>query len=101
MKKAQHSLERKLTTLTIIVLFRVKGSYLYITIVYNVSVSLALYALLLFYEATKDLLVTYDPMLKFITVKSVIFLSFWQGDHSLKIIFNVNILILVLDRTRH
>jgi len=53
--------------------------YLYITIIYNVSISLALYALYLFYYATKDLLRPFDPVLKFGTIKSVIFLSFWQG----------------------
>uniref|UniRef100_A0A915Q333 Nuclear transcription factor Y subunit n=1 Tax=Setaria digitata TaxID=48799 RepID=A0A915Q333_9BILA len=53
--------------------------YLYITIVYNFSVSLALYGLFLFYTATRDLLSPYRPVLKFLTVKSVIFLSFWQG----------------------
>ncbi|KHN83304.1 Transmembrane protein [Toxocara canis] len=53
--------------------------YLYITIVYNISISLALYGLFLFYTATRDLLSPYRPVLKFLTVKSVIFLSFWQG----------------------
>jgi len=53
--------------------------YLYITLIYNVSISLALYALYMFYYATKDLLRPFDPVLKFGTVKSVIFLSFWQG----------------------
>jgi len=53
--------------------------YLYITMIYNVSVSLALYGLFLFYFATKDLLTPFDPILKFFTIKSVIFLSFWQG----------------------
>jgi len=53
--------------------------YIYITCVYNISVSLALYALFLFYQATKELLRPFDPVLKFFTVKSVIFLSFWQG----------------------
>ena len=42
------------------------------------SISVALYALFLFYFATKDLLRPYDPVLKFFTVKSVIFLSYWQ-----------------------
>ncbi|RWS30445.1 transmembrane protein 184B-like protein [Leptotrombidium deliense] len=55
------------------------GGYLYVTIIYNISVSLALYGLILFYQATKDLLSPYDPVWKFCTVKSVIFLSFWQG----------------------
>lgn len=55
------------------------SGYIYITIIYNVSVSLALYGLFLFYFATRDLLTPYEPVLKFCTVKSVIFLSFWQG----------------------
>lgn len=49
------------------------------TLVYNASVSLALYALFLFYFATKELLRPFEPMLKFLTIKAVIFLSFWQG----------------------
>eukprot|EP00096_Caligus_rogercresseyi_P011789 TRINITY_DN475_c0_g1_i3.p1 TRINITY_DN475_c0_g1~~TRINITY_DN475_c0_g1_i3.p1 ORF type:complete len:535 (+),score=155.04 TRINITY_DN475_c0_g1_i3:105-1709(+) len=56
-----------------------KKGYLYITLIYNFSISLALYALFLFYFATKDLLRPFDPVLKFFTIKSVIFLSFWQG----------------------
>ncbi|XP_076856450.1 transmembrane protein 184ba isoform X1 [Brachyhypopomus gauderio] len=59
--------------------FNVASGYLYVTIIYNVSVSLSLYALFLFYFATRDLLSPYSPMLKFLMVKSVIFLSFWQG----------------------
>lgn len=55
------------------------GGYIYITIIYNISVSLALYGLYLFYFATRDLLTPFDPVLKFCTIKSVIFLSFWQG----------------------
>ncbi|XP_009980469.1 PREDICTED: transmembrane protein 184A [Tauraco erythrolophus] len=58
---------------------RVQSGYLYITIIYNFSVSLALYALFLFYFATMDLLRPFEPVLKFITIKAVIFLSFWQG----------------------
>ncbi|XP_066940047.1 transmembrane protein 184B isoform X3 [Macrobrachium rosenbergii] len=56
-----------------------EGGYLYITIIYNISVSLALYSLFLFYFATRDLLQPFEPVLKFFTIKSVIFLSFWQG----------------------
>ncbi|XP_012991569.2 transmembrane protein 184B isoform X1 [Esox lucius] len=59
--------------------FNVASGYLYVTIIYNFSVSLSLYALFLFYFATRQLLVPYSPMLKFLMVKSVIFLSFWQG----------------------
>lgn len=59
--------------------WRLDQGYIYITLVYNISVSLALYGLFLFYTATRDLLHPYSPVLKFLTVKSVIFLSFWQG----------------------
>ncbi|GLD57643.1 transmembrane protein 184B-like isoform X2 [Lates japonicus] len=59
--------------------FNVASGYLYITIIYNISVSLSLYALFLFYFSTRELLSPYSPMLKFFMVKSVIFLSFWQG----------------------
>ncbi|KAI5703599.1 hypothetical protein M8J75_013788 [Diaphorina citri] len=57
---------------------RVNGGYLYTTLLYNVSVSLALYGLFLFYFATRELLTPFDPVLKLWTIKSVIFLSFWQ-----------------------
>ncbi|XP_060520504.1 transmembrane protein 184B isoform X2 [Cylas formicarius] len=59
--------------------WRPDGGYLYTTIIYNISISLALYGLFLFYFATRDLLTPFEPVLKFCTVKSVIFLSFWQG----------------------
>lgn len=55
------------------------NSYIYITMVNNTSVSLALYGLILFYQATKDLLSPYEPVWKFLSVKSIIFMSFWQG----------------------
>ncbi|XP_015928750.1 transmembrane protein 184B [Parasteatoda tepidariorum] len=59
--------------------FRPDSGYLYITIIYNISITLALYGLVLFYYATKELLTPYEPIWKFCTIKSVIFLSFWQG----------------------
>ncbi|XP_004526769.1 transmembrane protein 184B isoform X2 [Ceratitis capitata] len=55
------------------------GGYIYITVIYNISVTLALYGLYLFYFATRDLLTPFEPVLKFCTIKSIIFLSFWQG----------------------
>ncbi|KAI5703005.1 hypothetical protein M8J75_006649 [Diaphorina citri] len=58
---------------------RVNGGYLNTTLLYNVSVSLALYGLFLFYFATRELLTPFDPVLKLWTIKSVIFLFFWQG----------------------
>ena len=55
------------------------GSYLWITIIYNITYTVALYALLLFYMGTHELLEPFRPLLKFVLVKSVIFLTFWQG----------------------
>ncbi|KAG7672462.1 hypothetical protein KSW81_001426 [Nannochloris sp. 'desiccata'] len=57
----------------------VTGSYLWITIIYNITYTFALYALLLFYMGTHELLEPFRPLLKFVLVKSVIFLTFWQG----------------------
>jgi len=50
-----------------------------VTILLNMSVSVALYGLMLFYRATKDILKPFKPFLKFVVVKMVIFFSFWQG----------------------
>ena len=52
--------------------------YLWITVVYNITYTVALYALLLFYMGAHDLLAPYNPLLKFVLVKSVIFMTFWQ-----------------------
>ncbi|KAL4588400.1 hypothetical protein LXL04_001285 [Taraxacum kok-saghyz] len=59
--------------------FSVAQSYLYLTIIYTISYSLALYALALFYMACRDLLQPYNPVPKFIIIKSVVFLTYWQG----------------------
>lgn len=76
------------------------GGYIYITVIYNISVSLALYGLFLFYFATKDLLTPFEPVLKFCTVKSVIFLSFWQGV-MLAVFEKANIISPVIDSMGH
>jgi hypothetical protein len=59
--------------------FSVNQSYLYITIIYTFSYSMALYALALFYAACRDLLRPFNPVPKFIIIKSVVFLTYWQG----------------------
>ena len=59
--------------------FSVDDAYLYIFILNNISFSLALYGLLLFYVATEELLEPYKPLPKFLCIKGVIFFSFWQG----------------------
>lgn len=59
--------------------FSAKQSYLYVTIIYTISYSVALYVLVLFYVACKDLLRPFKPVPKFIIIKSVVFLTYWQG----------------------
>ncbi|CAK9290685.1 unnamed protein product [Gordionus sp. m RMFG-2023] len=71
--------------------FRINSGYLYVTMIYNVSVTLSLTALYLFYVATKNMLRPFDPILKFLSVKSIIFLSFWQGV-SLAILEKMNVI---------
>jgi len=59
--------------------FSPSKGYLYITFFENLSVSISLYALVLFYMATQEDLKDLKPVLKFFCVKAVIFFSFWQG----------------------
>ncbi|XP_074335521.1 uncharacterized protein LOC141672760 isoform X1 [Apium graveolens] len=59
--------------------FSARQSYLYLTIIYTFSYSTALYALYLFYVACRDLLQPFNPVPKFIIIKSVVFLTYWQG----------------------
>ncbi len=55
--------------------------YFYCLLLYNISVTLALYGLILFYTSTRELLSKYNPVLKFFSIKSIVFLSFWQGTY--------------------
>ncbi|KAK8573606.1 hypothetical protein V6N13_009695 [Hibiscus sabdariffa] len=59
--------------------FSPNQAYLYLTIIYTISYTLALCALVLFYMACKDLLKPFNPVPKFIIIKSVVFLTYWQG----------------------
>ena len=56
--------------------------YFYCTLAYNLSITVALYGLILFYSSTRELLSKYHPVLKFLSIKSIIFLSFWQGGYT-------------------
>lgn len=58
--------------------FSPNQAYLYLTIIYTISYSVALYGLALFYAACKDLLRPFNPVPKFILIKSVVFLTYWQ-----------------------
>lgn len=53
--------------------------FLYVQIIYNFSYSWALYALALFYGSSSELLVKHKPIKKFVMVKMIVFVSFWQG----------------------
>lgn len=59
--------------------FSPNQAYLYLTIIYTISYTTALYALVLFYLACRDLLQPFNPVPKFIIIKSVVFLTYWQG----------------------
>ena len=50
--------------------FSLHSAPLFITIIYNVSITLALYGLVIFYMTTKKLLSPQRPLLKFISVKA-------------------------------
>ncbi|EPZ35735.1 Organic solute transporter Ost-alpha domain-containing protein [Rozella allomycis CSF55] len=55
------------------------SSFLWIAIFYNISVTLAMYFLIIFYLGTRTILKAHGTTLKFICVKAVVFFSFWQG----------------------
>ncbi|WIA30390.1 hypothetical protein OEZ86_000476 [Tetradesmus obliquus] len=57
----------------------INNGYFYISILYNVCYTFALYGLMLFWIGASELLQPFNPLLKFILVKTVIFLTFWQG----------------------
>ncbi|XP_030522842.1 protein LAZ1 isoform X1 [Rhodamnia argentea] len=53
--------------------------YPYMAVVLNFSQSWALYCLVQFYTVTKDELAHISPLAKFLTFKSIVFLTWWQG----------------------
>ncbi|KAN0015651.1 hypothetical protein ACTFIU_008394 [Dictyostelium citrinum] len=58
--------------------FSISQGYLWITIINNVSVLIALYFLVMFYEVFQNELSPHSPILKFLVIKSVVFFLFWQ-----------------------
>jgi hypothetical protein len=53
--------------------------YPYITIIINISQTLALYTLITFYTNTKNELKPFKPLPKFIVIKLIVFFIFWQS----------------------
>lgn len=57
----------------------VKSVYLWLTVIYNCSVTLSLYCLAIFWKILFDDLRPFKPVGKFLSVKLIIFASYWQG----------------------
>ena len=53
--------------------------YPYLAVVLNFSQTWALYCLVQFYSVIKDKLAPIKPLAKFLTFKSIVFLTWWQG----------------------
>uniref|UniRef100_A0A5B7CDU8 Transmembrane protein 184C n=1 Tax=Davidia involucrata TaxID=16924 RepID=A0A5B7CDU8_DAVIN len=49
------------------------------TIILNISVSLALYSLVIFYHVFGKELAPHTPLAKFLCIKGIVFFCFWQG----------------------
>ncbi|CAH8588530.1 unnamed protein product [Schistosoma haematobium] len=59
--------------------FNFRHAFLYLTIINNVSQIWALYCLVMFYRCTRLELSPMKPVAKFLCVKFVVFMSFWQS----------------------
>ncbi|KAL1953968.1 hypothetical protein VTO42DRAFT_1884 [Malbranchea cinnamomea] len=57
----------------------ITSGYLWTGIVYNISVTVSLYSLALFWVCMHDDLKPFRPVPKFLCVKLIIFASYWQG----------------------
>lgn len=55
------------------------SGYLWCGVVYNLSITLSLYALALFWVCMSQDLQPFRPMPKFLCIKGIIFASYWQG----------------------
>jgi len=59
--------------------FAPNRGYLYIMIITNISITISMWCLVLFYLVCKNKLAHANPVSKFICIKAVIFFSFWQS----------------------
>ena len=57
----------------------VSSGYLWNSIIYNVSITISLYALAMFWVCMSEDLQPFRPMPKFLCIKGIIFASYWQG----------------------
>jgi len=66
------------------------------TIILFISVTIAMYALLLFFAVAKKDLAKYSPIPKFLSIKLLIFISFWQS-----IVVSGLVYVKVIKQTAH
>ncbi|KAK6946524.1 Organic solute transporter subunit alpha/Transmembrane protein 184 [Dillenia turbinata] len=59
--------------------FNLTCGYIYMAVILNFSQTWALYCLVQFYTVTKHELEHIKPLAKFLTFKSIVFLTWWQG----------------------
>ncbi|KAG5185473.1 organic solute transporter subunit alpha/Transmembrane protein [Tribonema minus] len=59
--------------------FDPRKGWVWLTIIINASVAVAFYSLVAFYVMLKEPLAPFKPVPKFLCIKAVLFLSFWQG----------------------
>jgi hypothetical protein len=59
--------------------FSPKYGYLYVSMIINVSVSVALYWLLVFYMMIHEVIEDYKPLYKLLAIKAILFFAFWQS----------------------
>lgn len=57
----------------------VDSGYFWSGLIYNVSITVSLYALAMFWVCMSDDLKPFRPMPKFLCIKGIIFASYWQG----------------------
>lgn len=59
--------------------FDLRSGYFYLSGINNLSITLSLYCLVLFYLATEERLKPFSPFSKFLCIKAILFFSFWQA----------------------
>ena len=59
--------------------FALTNGYIYVTTIVNCSITLSMYWLVMFYQATRESLIPFDPVPKFVCIKGVLFFSYWQS----------------------
>mmetsp|Transcript_8917 Transcript_8917/g.11821 ORF Transcript_8917/g.11821 Transcript_8917/m.11821 type:complete len:362 (-) Transcript_8917:253-1338(-) len=85
----QYSVMKPLLTMVALILklsnnysegdFGLRSGWMYIVFINNLSVIWAFYCLGMFYLGLKKALSPYDPIPKFLCIKAILFLCFWQG----------------------